>query len=320
MSAKFPISKESKIYVAGHKGMVGSAIWRLLAGKGYKNLIGWTSNELDLTNREDTISRIKNASPDLVFMAAARVGGIGSNSKYPVEFLTENSRIQNNVFEAAHLANVSRLLFLGSSCIYPKFAKQPIQESSLLTGPLEPTNDAYAIAKIAGVLHVQAYRREYGMNWISVMPTNLYGPQDNFDLETSHVLPALIRKFHDAKLGGELSVSRWGDGSALREFLHVDDLARACLHLINEYDQPEPINVGFGSDISIRDLANLVARISDFSGNIHWDYSKPNGTAKKLLDSRRMRSLGWEPEYSLESGIRQTYNWYLQNVSKNVQR
>lgn len=308
-----PITQSSKIYIAGHRGMVGSAIWRLLEDSGYKNLIGWSSSELNLTDRDKTVRKILDASPEVVIMAAARVGGIGSNNKFPVEFLTENTRIQNNVFEASQLAQVSRLLFLGSSCIYPKFADQPIQASSLLTGPLEPTNDAYAIAKIAGVLHVQAYRREYGLKWISVMPTNLYGPFDNFDLETSHVLPALIRKFHDAKMLGHSEVSLWGDGSALREFLHVDDLARACLHLLMEYDEVDPINVGYGEDVSINELAQLIAKVTGYSGNIHWDTSKPNGTPKKLLDSTPMLKLGWKPKMSLERGIRETYEWYVAN-------
>jgi GDP-L-fucose synthase len=310
-----PITHSSKIYIAGHRGMVGSAIWRLLEDLGYKNLIGWSSSELNLTDRDKTVRKIVAASPEVVVMAAARVGGIGSNNKFPVEFLTQNTRIQNNVFEASQLAQVSRLLFLGSSCIYPKFADQPIEASSLLTGPLEPTNDAYAIAKIAGVLHVQAYRREYGLKWISVMPTNLYGPYDNFDLETSHVLPALIRKFHDAKMLGHSEVSLWGDGSALREFLHVDDLARACLHLLMEYDEVDPINVGYGEDVSINELAQLIAKVTGYSGNIHWDTSKPNGTPKKLLDSTPMRKLGWKPKISLERGIYETYEWYVANNS-----
>jgi GDP-L-fucose synthase len=246
-------------------------------------------------------------------MAAARVGGIGSNSKYPVEFLTENTRIQNNVFEAANNLEVNRLLFLGSSCIYPKHAKQPIKESSLMTGMLEPTNDAYAIAKIAGVLHVQGYRREYERNWISVMPTNLYGPYDNFDSETGHVLPALIRKFHEAKISNARHVTLWGDGSALREFLHVEDLAKACLALMLVYNENEPINVGYGSDISISELANQISQIVGFKGEIIWDTNKPNGTPKKLLDSSRILKLGWKPEHSLESGLSETYKWFLEN-------
>jgi GDP-L-fucose synthase len=309
----YPMSKSDRIYVAGHTGMVGSAIWRLLNALGYQNLIGWTSKELDLTNREDTLLKLSASKPDYIFMAAARVGGIGSNSKYPVEFLTENSRIQNNVFEAANSLEVDRLLFLGSSCIYPKHAEQPIKESSLMTGMLEPTNDAYAIAKIAGVLHIQGYRREYKRNWISVMPTNLYGPYDSFDLETGHVLPALIRKFHEAKISNSSHVTLWGDGSALREFLHVEDLAKACIALMMAYNENQPINVGYGSDISISELANKISQIVGFKGEIKWDTSKPNGTPKKLLDSSRILKLGWKPEHSLENGLRETYDWFLEN-------
>ena len=309
------LDKSTKIYIAGHNGMVGSAIWRMLTSLGYKDLQGWSSSELDLTNREATIARISEYSPDVVIMAAARVGGIGSNSKYPVEFLTENTRMQNNVFEAANTLNVKRLLFLGSSCIYPKFAPQPIKESSLMTGALEPTNDGYAIAKIAGVLHIQGYRREYGRKWISVMPTNLYGPNDNFDIEEGHVLPALISKFHEAKITKSDSVTLWGDGSSFREFLHVDDLAKACLLLLEKYDENDPINVGYGSDISIMDLALLISKIVEFEGRIVWDTTKPNGTPKKLLDSSRMFNLGWQPQEALESGLKSTYNWFLENKS-----
>ena len=309
------LDKSAKIYIAGHRGMVGSAIWRLLTSRGYANLIGWNSKELDLTNRDATVAKLTEAKPNVVIMAAARVGGIGSNSKFPVEFLTENTRIQNNIFEVANDLDVQRLLFLGSSCIYPKYAEQPIKESSLMTGMLEPTNDAYAIAKIAGVLHVQAYRREYGRKWFSVMPTNLYGQNDSFDTENGHVLPSLIRKFHDAKSSESRSVTLWGDGSAFREFLHVDDLAKACLLLLEDYDEGEPINVGFGSDISIRELANLIKKVVGFDGEIIWDHSKPNGTPKKLLDSSRIFNLGWQPDQSLESGLEATYRWYLENES-----
>jgi len=309
------LDKSTKIYIAGHNGMVGSAIWRMLTSLGYTDLQGWSSSELDLTNREATIAKISEYSPDVVIMAAARVGGIGSNSKYPVEFLTENTRMQNNVFEAANSLNVERLLFLGSSCIYPKFAPQPIKESSLMTGALEPTNDGYAIAKIAGVLHIQGYRREYGRKWISVMPTNLYGPNDNFDIEDGHVLPALISKFHESKITKSGFVTLWGDGSSFREFLHVDDLARACLLLLENYDENEPINVGYGSDISILDLAVLISKIVEFDGKIIWDIAKPNGTPRKLLDSSRMFNLGWRPEQTLESGLNATYEWFLQNKS-----
>lgn len=309
------LDKSTKIYIAGHKGMVGSALWRLLISRGYLNLIGWDSYALDLTDRHATLAKLSEAKPEIIILAAARVGGIGSNSKFPVEFLAENTRIQNNVFEAANNIGVDRLLFLGSSCIYPKFAQQPIKESELMTGMLEPTNDAYAIAKIAGVLHIQAYRREYGRKWFSVMPTNLYGPNDNFDAETGHVLPALIRKFHEAKVSKSKTVTLWGDGSAFREFLHVDDLARACLLLLEAYDENEPINVGYGSDISIKELATLIKNIVGFQGEVLWDHSKPNGTPRKLLDSNRIFSLGWQPEQKLEIGLYTTYKWYLANNS-----
>jgi len=309
------LDKSTKIYVAGHNGMVGSAIWRLLTSLGYENLQGCSSRELDLTDREATIAKLSEYRPEVVIMAAARVGGIGSNSKYPVEFLTENTRIQNNVFEASNHLNVERLLFLGSSCIYPKFAEQPIKETSLMTGALEQTNDGYAIAKIAGVLHIQGYRREYGRKWFSVMPTNLYGPNDNFDVENGHVLPALIRKFHEAKITKSETVNLWGDGSSFREFLHVDDLAKACLLLLEKYDENDPINVGYGSDISIQDLALLISRIVEFEGRIVWDTTKPNGTPKKLLDSSRMFDLGWQPQLALESGLKSTYKWFLENKS-----
>jgi GDP-L-fucose synthase len=297
--------------VAGHRGLVGGAVWRSLLTKGFTNLIGWSSKELDLCDRTSTLEAVAGAKPDVIIMAAAKVGGIGANNDFPVEFLTDNIRIQANVFEAANKANVDRLMFLGSSCIYPKFAEQPIREDSLLTGPLEPTNDAYAIAKIAGVLHVQGYRREYDRNWFSVMPTNLYGPGDNFDLETSHVLPAMIRKFHDAKISGSEEVVLWGDGSPLREFLHVDDLANACIYLLESYNGKEPINVGYGTDISIMALASMIAERVGFQGKVVWDASKPNGTPRKLLDSSRIRSLGWSPKFSLMEGIKDTYDWYV---------
>ena len=313
MINEYPLSKSDRIYIAGHKGMVGSAIWRLLSSLGFENLIGWTSSELDLTDRESTLAKLGEACPNVIFMAAARVGGIGSNSQYPVEFLTDNTRIQNNVFEAANNLAVNRLLFLGSSCIYPKYAEQPIKESSLMTGMLEPTNDAYAIAKIAGVLHVQGYRREYGRNWFSVMPTNLYGPFDNFDSESGHVLPALIKKFHDAKVSKAKFVTLWGDGSAMREFLHVEDLASACVALITTYNENEPINVGYGSDISILDLALQISAIVGFTGDIVWDPNRPNGTPKKLLDSSRILELGWKPVRSLEAGLKETYSWFVDN-------
>jgi GDP-L-fucose synthase len=302
-----PIDHSASIYVAGHRGLVGSGIWRHLDAEGFRNLIGWSSSELDLRDKAATLKALRTEKPDIVIMAAARVGGIMANQSMPVEFLNDNLDIQSSVFQAAHEVGVDRLLFLGSSCIYPRLAPQPINESSLLTGPLEPTNEAYAIAKIAGILQIQAYRREYGRKWISAMPTNLYGPGDNFDLQTSHVLPALIRKFHEAKNNGELSVTLWGTGSPLREFLHVDDVARACLYLLENYDDGIPINIGCGEDISIKELANLISKIVGFRGEVHWDVSKPDGTPRKLLDTGRINSLGWRSSISLESGIANTY-------------
>ena len=299
-----------RIYVAGHNGLVGSNIWSQLETNGFRNLIGLSSKELDLRDRSATLAAITDMKPDVIVMAAARVGGIMFNQNQPVEFLNDNVDIQSSVFQAAHAANVNRLLFLGSSCIYPRAAAQPIHESSLLTGPLEPTNEAYAIAKIAGVLQVQAYRREYGRAWISAMPTNLYGPGDNFDLETGHVLPSLIRRFHEAKQNSLASITLWGTGSAFREFLHVADVARACVHLLDYYDELEPINIGWGSDISIKDLALLIAEIIGFTGEVKWDASKPDGTPRKLLDSSKINSLGWKPAISLRNGIEATYAWF----------
>jgi GDP-L-fucose synthase len=305
---------ELKIYIAGHRGLVGSALWRTLAAKGHTNVMGWSSSELDLRDSKLTMEAIKQEKPDVIIMAAARVGGIVANSTHPVEFLNDNIRIQTNIFEAAHAAGVSQLLFLGSSCIYPKFAEQPIKESSLLTGQLEESNNAYAIAKIAGVLQVQSYRKQYGHRWISAMPTNLYGPFDNFDLTTSHVLPALIRKFHEAKQTGALNVTLWGTGTPLREFLHTDDLASACTFLLENYDGDAPINIGWGGDISIAELATMIAQITGFKGSIEWDSTKPDGTPRKLLDNQMINSLGWKPSISLRDGIVATYQWYLQNL------
>jgi len=307
---RFLLNTESKIYIAGHKGLVGSAIWRNLESKGFNRLFGWGSTELDLRDSKLTMDAMIEEKPDVVIMAAAKVGGIIANSTHPVEFLNENIRIQTNVFEAAHAAKVPQLLFLGSSCIYPKFAEQPIQESSLLTGQLEESNSAYAIAKIAGVLQVQSYRKQYGHRWISAMPTNLYGPHDNFDLTSSHVLPALIRKFHEAKVAGSPSVTLWGSGTPLREFLHTDDLANACTYLLENYDDDAPINVGWGQDISIAELGLMISQIVGFEGQIQWDSSKPDGTPRKLLDTTKINSLGWEPSISLRDGIESTYEWY----------
>ena len=307
------LSPGQRVYVAGHRGMVGSAIWRALEGQGFSDLIGWTSSEVDLTDRAATMESVIRANPDVVVVAAAKVGGIMANSTYPVEFLADNLRIQTNLFEAAHAADVDRLLFLGSSCIYPKMAPQPIPESALLTGPLEATNDAYAIAKISGIIAVQSYRREYGRRWISAMPTNLYGPGDNFDLASAHVLPALIRRFHEAKESGAPSVTLWGTGSPRREFLHVDDLAAACLRLLDVYDDPEHINVGVGSDVTIAELASLVAEVVGYSGELAWDTSKPDGTPRKLLDVSRMTALDWEPQIGLESGLQATYRDFVKS-------
>ena len=305
------LTRDARVYVAGHRGMVGSAVWRALEAQGFTDLVGWSSAEVDLTDRDATMQAVVEAKPDVVVVAAAKVGGIMANSTYPVEFLTDNLRIQTNLFEAAHAADVDRLLFLGSSCIYPRLAPQPIPESALLTGPLESTNDAYAIAKIAGIIGVQSYRREYGRRWISAMPTNLYGPGDNFDLETAHVLPALIRRFHEASLAGAPSVTLWGSGTPRREFLHVDDLAAACLRLLDVYDDPQHINVGTGEDVTIADLAELTADVVGYSGALQWDATKPDGTPRKLLDVGRIRALGWAPEISLREGIGSTYADYV---------
>ena len=289
-----PLSLDSRIYVAGHNGLVGSAVWRHLQAQGFTDLVGWRSAEVDLRDRDTTFDAVLSARPSVVIVAAAKVGGILANSTYPVDFLNDNLRSLTNLFEAAHAADVERLLFLGSSCIYPKMAPQPIPESALLTGPLEPTNDAYAIAKIAGIMAIKSYRAQYGRHWISAMPTNLYGPGDNFDLTSSHVLPAMIRKFREAKVSGG-SVALWGTGAPMREFLHVDDLASAVLHLLRVYDSSETINVGTGVDVTIRELASTVADVVSYTGQVVWDSSKPDGTPRKLLDVSRLRALGWEP-------------------------
>ena len=304
------LSPDARVYVAGHRGMVGSAIWRALESGGYSDLVGWSSAEVDLTDRDASMDAVTSSRADVVVVAAAKVGGIMANSTYPVEFLTDNLRIQSNLFEAAHAAGVERLLFLGSSCIYPKLAPQPIPESALLTGPLESTNDAYAIAKISGIIGVQSYRREYDRRWISAMPTNLYGPGDNYDLQTAHVLPALIRRFHEACESGAESVTLWGTGTPRREFLHVDDLAAACLRLLDVYDEAEHVNVGVGEDVTIADLAALIADVVGYSSPIEWDIAKPDGTPRKLLDVTRMKSLGWQPAIGLREGISATYEGY----------
>jgi GDP-L-fucose synthase len=298
------------IYIAGHRGLAGSAIWRHLEQQGFSNLVGLTSSELDLTKRSEVFDALAKISPDVVIDAAAKVGGIHANDTYPAEFLSENLQIQVNLMDAAHASGVSRFLFLGSSCIYPKFAPQPIQESSLLTGELEETNSAYGIAKIAGILQVQAMRKQYGHRWISAMPTNLYGPNDNYHPENSHVLAALIRKFHEAKMANAPVVTVWGSGTPLREFLHVDDLASACLFLLNHYDDDQTINIGSGQEISINDLAILIADIVGFTGEIVNDTEKPDGTPRKVLDSSRLHALGWSPSWTLREGITHAYEWF----------
>ena len=304
------VDKSATVYVAGHRGLAGSAIWRRLEADGYTRLVGRTSAELDLRDREAVFDFFRAERPRHVILAAARVGGILANDSFPADFLSDNLRIQVNVMDAAQEMDVDRLLFLGSSCIYPRLAPQPIKEEYLLTGHLEPTNDAYAIAKIAGILQVQAARRQYDRHWISAMPTNLYGPGDNFSPEGSHVLPALIRRFVEAKEAGATSVTNWGTGSPLREFLHVDDLASAIVFLLENYDSPETINVGTGVDRSIQEISELVARTVGFTGAVEWDTAKKDGTPRKLLDVSRLRSLGWAPRISLEDGLRQTVDWY----------
>jgi GDP-L-fucose synthase len=297
------LDRKSKFYIAGHNGMVGSAIWRHLESSGFTNLIGKRSSELDLRDRESVFEFFERENPRYVVLAAARVGGIMANNTYPAEFLSDNLQIQVNVMDAAAKQGVERLLFMGSSCIYPKFAEQPIKEESLLTGYLEPTNDAYAIAKIAGIMQVQATRRQYGLAWISAMPTNLYGVGDNYSGFNSHVIPALIKRYEEARLSGEEVVTNWGTGSPLREFLYVDDLSAATLHLLEKYDGPQQVNVGTGTDLSIREIADLVAGTIGFEGRTEWDVSKPDGTPRKLLDVSKIRSFGWEPEVTLEQGL-----------------
>jgi GDP-L-fucose synthase len=309
------VNKADKLFVAGHRGMVGSALMRRLEAEAFSNVLARERAQLDLTD-ESAVSRFFGEErPDIVIVAAAKVGGIKANNDYPVEFLAENLRIQNNVIRAAHENDVRKLLFLGSSCIYPKFAPQPIPESALLSGLLEPTNEAYAIAKIAGIKLCQAFSREYGANFISAMPTNLYGPNDNFDLETSHVLAALLRKTHEAKTRSDRSLVVWGSGTPRREFLHVDDLASACLLLLEKYDSPEIINVGCGEDISVCELAELICEVVGFDGDLAWDTTKPDGTPRKLLDVSKIRALGWKPAITLRDGIARTYEWFLKNIA-----
>jgi GDP-L-fucose synthase len=303
------MDSDSRVLVAGANGMVGSAIVRNLESKGYTNIIKGTRDDVDFTNQDETERYFCSEEPEYVFVAAAKVGGIMANNNYKADFLTENLQIQTNLIQQSYNFGVKKLLFLGSSCIYPKFATQPITEDQLMTGALEPTNDAYAIAKIAGIMMCRAYRQQHGFNAISLMPTNLYGPNDNFDLETSHVLPAMIAKFHKATKNNE-SVNLWGDGSAMREFLHVDDLAEACYVCMQKYDGEEHINVGTGEDVTIKELANTISDVVGFIGDIEWDTTKPNGTPRKVLNVDKIKSLGWKPKIDLHEGIELTYKWY----------
>lgn len=306
----------ARVFVAGHRGLVGSAIVRRLKAAGFQNLLLRTRTELDLTSQAAVNDFFTQQRPEYVYLAAAKVGGILANNTSPAEFLRDNLIVQTNVIDAAYRAGVKKLLFLGSSCIYPKHAPQPMPEDCLLTGPLEPTNEWYAIAKIAGLKMCQAYRRQYGFNAISAMPTNLYGPGDNFDLQTSHVLPALIRKFHEAKERGASQVEIWGTGTPRREFLHVDDLADACLFLMQHYGDERWVNVGWGEDVSIAELAALIQKIVGFTGALQFDVSKPDGTPRKLLDTARLSAAGWHPRIRLEEGIRSTYKWFLENQTQ----
>lgn len=310
-----PLDRDATTFVAGHRGLVGSAIWRKLEGEGFTALVGRRSGELDLRDREAVFDFFAETRPRYVVLAAAKVGGILANNTYPVDFLSDNLRIQTNVMDAALGVRTERLLFLGSSCIYPRMAPQPIREDSLLTGHLEPTNDAYAIAKIAGILGVQAVRRQYGLPWISAMPTNLYGPGDNFSPTGSHVLPALIRRYDEARASGAESVTNWGTGSPRREFLHVDDMAAACLHLMEHFDGPQQVNVGTGRDSTIKEIAETVASVVGFEGETHWDTSKPDGTPQKLLDVTKLRDAGWEASIGMREGLESTVAWYREHAA-----
>lgn len=307
------MNKDSKIYIAGHRGMVGSAITRHLSNEGFSNLLLRTSKELDLRNQEDVFSFFSNEKPDYVFLAAAKVGGIVANNTYRADFIYENLAIQNNIIHAAYLEGVKKLMFLGSSCIYPKMAPQPLKEDALLTGLLEPTNEPYAIAKIAGIKMCEAYRTQYGCDFISVMPTNLYGPNDNYDLQNSHVLPAMIRKFHEAKIKEDKAVYLWGSGSPMREFLYADDLADACIFLMQNYSEEGFVNIGTGTDVTIKTLAEMVKKIVGFEGELVWDSSKPDGTPRKLMDVSRLHGLGWQHKIELEQGIALAYQDFLEN-------
>ena len=310
------MNESDKIFVAGHLGMLGSAMMRRLQAGGFSNIVTRDRSDLDLADESAVAKFLAAERPTIVIVAAARVGGIKANNDFPVEFLLENLGIQNNVIRSAYESGVRKLLFVGSACIYPKFAPQPIPETSLLDGPLEPTNEAYAIAKIAGIKLCQAYSREYGANFISAMPTNLYGPNDNFDLETSHVLPALMRKAHEAKVRNDQKLIVWGTGKPRREFLHVDDLASACVLILEKYDSPEIINLGCGEDISIRELAELICDVVGFDGELAWDTTKPDGTPRRLLDVTKLRALGWKPAIPLRDGIARTYEWFRANCAQ----
>ena len=309
------MDNNSKVFVAGHNGLVGSSIIRNLKSKHYENIYWVRRSNCDLTNKVQVDAYFEQSKPEYVFLAAAKVGGIGGNSTYPAEFIYENLMIQTNIIDAAYRNGVKKLLFLGSSCIYPKMAKQPITEDALMTGPLEPTNDAYATAKIAGIKMCQAYRQQYGFNAISLMPTNLYGPNDNFDINTGHVLPSLMAKFHGSLEKSKYWVVKlWGDGSPMREFLHVDDLAEACIKCMQDYDEPEPINVGTGEDVTIKELAETIVDVVGYKNYYEWDTDKPNGTPRKVLNVDKMKSLGWEPKIGLREGIESTYAWYKENA------
>ncbi|MFC0346057.1 GDP-L-fucose synthase family protein [Epilithonimonas hispanica] len=308
------MNKNAKIYIAGHRGMVGSAIWRTLEKQGYTNLIGKTSKELDLRNQQDVLEFLEAEKPEIIIDAAAKVGGILANNDFPYQFLMENIQIQNNLIDGSLKVDVKKFIFLGSSCIYPKFAPQPLKEDYLLTDSLEPTNEWYAIAKITGVKTCQAIRKQFGKDYVSMMPTNLYGTHDNFDLKSSHVLPAMIRKFHEAKENNNANVVLWGSGTPLREFLFVDDLAEAVVFALDN-ELPEYLyNVGTGTDLTIKDLAELIQKVTGHQGEIEWDSSKPDGTPRKLMDISKMHDLGWKHRVELEDGIRKTYNWFLENI------
>ncbi len=308
------MNKQDKIYVAGHRGLVGSAIVRCLTEQGFDNLVFRTSKELDLREQQAVRTFFEVEKPDIVILAAAKVGGILANDTYPAEFIYDNLMMEINIVHSAYQVGVTKLLALGSTCIYPKLAAQPLEEDSLLTGPLEPTNEWYAVAKIAGIKLCQAYQKQYGCKFIAAMPTNLYGPGDNFDLKNSHVLPAMMRKFHEAKLSGDAEVTLWGTGTVLREFLHVDDLASACLFLLEIYNDSDIVNIGVGEDLKIAELAELVREIVGFEGAIVYDHTKPDGTPRKLVDTSRINNLGWSAQIKLSDGVRETYAWFLENV------